>query len=273
MPYGILGAVLIDFDVAFRLLSDNYPGLYMFTHGGITHSISGAVAVSVIGLVAAVIISALLPVNNSWRMSLTGIGLLAVLCGAMSHLVFDYLAYPGIPLFYPFTDLKYTAGIFAGPSIAISITSAVFIGLLYFRKAGNEHLILYLGAVLLFVVLFAGIKLYAGSISDGRTIPTMNPAYWIIVDESDTAYRITCLDLISGSSEAEEFRKYTNIIQPELLSIDITPELKRLKYHSYAVTVEKYGEYIIFKDPLRENGYLWYPPYFKTLAIKKHDSL
>ena len=42
IPFGIMGAVLIDIDVVFSFFSNRDPRLYIFTHGGFTHSILGA---------------------------------------------------------------------------------------------------------------------------------------------------------------------------------------------------------------------------------------
>ena len=41
--FGILGAVILDADILFHLVSSKRPSLYMFIHGGAAHSIAGAV--------------------------------------------------------------------------------------------------------------------------------------------------------------------------------------------------------------------------------------
>jgi inner membrane protein len=42
LPFAILGAVIMDADIFFSLISDSNPPLYLFTHGGIAHSLAGA---------------------------------------------------------------------------------------------------------------------------------------------------------------------------------------------------------------------------------------
>ena len=41
--FGILGAVILDADILFHLVSSKRPTLYMFIHGGAAHSIAGAI--------------------------------------------------------------------------------------------------------------------------------------------------------------------------------------------------------------------------------------
>ena len=48
MPFLVLGAVIIDADILFSRVSDSNPRLYLFTHGGMAHSIGGAVGIGAI---------------------------------------------------------------------------------------------------------------------------------------------------------------------------------------------------------------------------------
>ena len=45
IPFAVIGAVIVDADIFFSIISDRIPELYIFTHGGFAHSIHGAVAV------------------------------------------------------------------------------------------------------------------------------------------------------------------------------------------------------------------------------------
>jgi hypothetical protein len=55
---------------------------------------------------------------------------LAIAVGALTHITADYLAYPGIPLLYPFSDRKYTLGILGGPSAFLVFASLAYIAAL-----------------------------------------------------------------------------------------------------------------------------------------------
>ena len=262
IPYGIMGAVLIDVDVVFSFFSDRDPRLYIFTHGGFTHSVLGVA-----------IISACVALLSSLA-SLTGLlpafgtaALAAIVAGALSHIAADYLAYPGIPLFYPLSDKKYTLGIMGGPSGFIMLGSIIFIVLVLTGKAsldGSWVYVIYFGAILGFSTIT---KSYATIKTKGHTIATMNPFKWIVIDDLPGSYRFYKYDFFNRSSDSHTFEKYVGIDRAGAERYARLPELKRLFYHSYIVTVEKNGSGITYRDPIREANYIWYPPYFKSYTV------
>ena len=263
VPFGIMGAVLIDVDVVFNFFSDRDPRLYIFTHGGFTHSFAGAFIISVCIVLLSVLLSlaGLLPV--------LGIAALAAIAaGAVSHIAVDYLAYPGIPLLYPATDKKYTLGVLGGPSAFIMAGSIVFIALTLAGKAsldGSWIYVVYFGAILGFSAVT---KCYAALKTKGRTIATMNPFKWIVIEDTPDSYRLHKYDFFNKSSAGHTFEKYTGIDRAGADRYIRLPEIKRLLYHSYIVTVEKNGSGITYRDPIREANYIWYPPYFKSYTVK-----
>ncbi|MDD1701180.1 MAG: metal-dependent hydrolase, partial [Methanoregula sp.] len=48
IPFAVLGSVIPDADIFFPQISDRDPSLYLFTHGGIAHSIAGAFIMSLL---------------------------------------------------------------------------------------------------------------------------------------------------------------------------------------------------------------------------------
>lgn len=263
IPYGIMGAVLIDVDVVFSFFSDRDPRLYIFTHGGFTHSILGAAIISACVAVLSAIssLTGLLPAFGTATFA-------AILMGALSHIIVDYLAYPGIPLLYPATDKKYTLGVLGGPSALIMAGSVVFIALMLAGKASlhvSWAYVAYFGAILGFSTTT---KCYAALKTKGRTIATMNPFKWIVIEEMPLSYRFYKYDFFNTSSASHMFEKYTGIDRAWAERYVGLPELKRLFYHSYIVTVEKNGSGITYRDPIREANYIWYPPYYKSYTVK-----
>ena len=57
LPFAILGTVIPDADIFFSFISDKIPSLYLFTHGGITHSLAGALVLSVLAYLAIILIA------------------------------------------------------------------------------------------------------------------------------------------------------------------------------------------------------------------------
>lgn len=262
--YGILGAVLIDVDVLFNLFSGRDPRLYIFTHGGFTHSFFGASTVTLASAALAYPLSLALPSI----MAPFGLpALAAIAAGALTHVVADYLAYPGIPLLYPATDKKYTLGILAGPSIYIMAASFAFISAMAtgFASIGQPWpFIAFFGLV---IALSTGAKVWAATKVKGRTIATMNPMKWMVIEDLPNAYRFYVYDFFKGASQAESYEKYRGLTPGEAMRSMDTPEVRRLKYNSYIVTVEKNGRVITYRDPVRENGHIWYPPQHKSQSV------
>lgn len=262
IPYGIMGAILIDVDVVFNLFSSKDPKLYIFTHGGFTHSFLGAFIIC-IGTSAISVLASFTGLLPAFSIS----AFAAIVLGALSHILADYLAYPGIPLFYPISDKKHTLGVLGGPSAFIMVGSIIFVGLMLAGKAdlsGSWLYVAYFGAILVFSAIT---KCYATAKTKGRTIATMNPFKWIVIEEARGSYRFYQYDFFNTPSASHTFEKYSGIERAEAERYVRIPELKRLFYHSYIVTVEKNGSGITYHDPIREANYIWYPPYFKSYTM------
>ena len=269
LPFAIVGAVIVDADIVFGLFSGRSPALYMFTHGGFAHSITGSVVMSglaIAGMQLAVL-AGVLPARAA------GISLIlsfsVVLAGALIHLGIDALAYPGIPLLYPLSDRKMTAGILPGPSILLFITTGSIAVSWFAGWVAASTAVWTAAAVLvLYLGLRAGVLLVVRSRQlRGRCVPTANPLQWIIIDEDTTSVSVARYLLMRGISGQAKFRKYTNTDSTGTEPFLSLPEVRRLKFHSYVMVAEKTGSEFIFSDPLRENGYFRYPPDYRRLVI------
>lgn len=262
--YGITGAVLIDVDVLLGLFPDRDPRLYIYTHGGFTHSFFGAFVVTLLSAAVAY------PLSLTFPSMMAPFGLQAIVAigaGAITHIAADYLAYPGIPLFYPATDKKYTLGILAGPSIYIMAASFAYIAAMAMGLASYMDFLPYVAIFGLVISISAGSKAWAATKVKGRTIATMNPTKWMVIEDMPKAYRFYTYDLFKGASHAESYEKYRGLTPGEAMRFTGTPEVRRLRYNSYIVTVEKNGNVITYRDPVRENGHIWYPPRHKSQSV------
>jgi inner membrane protein len=262
VPFAVLGAVCPDVDFVFQRFSDRDPGLYMFTHGGITHSIAGALVTSAIATVPGVVAAFVLGYSVT-----VPLAFVAAAVGVLTHIALDFLAYPGIPLLYPATDRKYTLGISAGPTPYLLVASMVYGAFLLTGRAGIGDPWVYVGFFALIIAATAVLKAYVTARSGGMAIPGFNPMRWLIVAEGPETYRVNGYHLLRGPAPAVEFEKLGDISLEEVGKLRAIPEVKRMRYHSYIVTVTRNGGAIIFADPLREHGYLWYPPYYKRFAV------
>jgi inner membrane protein len=262
VPFAVLGAVCPDVDFIFQRFSDRDPKLYLFTHGGITHSIIGALTASAVATISGLIMVAALGYSAPVLLAFA-----AAAAGVLTHITLDYLAYPGIPLLWPATDKKYTLGIAAGPTPYLLVASMVYGAFLLKGKAGLEDPWIYTGFFILVMAAAALLKVCVAVKVKGMAIPGFNPLKWLIVADEPGSYRVSGYHLFRGPTPATVFEKLEGISPDEVRDLQSIPEVRRVRYHSYIVTASRNGETIIIADPLREKGYLWYPPYFKRFAI------
>jgi inner membrane protein len=262
VPFAVLGAVCPDADFIFQRFSDRDPKLYLFTHGGITHSIIGALTASAAAAVLGLIATAALGYSV-----LVPMAFVAAAAGVLTHIGLDYLAYPGIPLLWPATDKKYTLGIAAGPTPYLLAASMVYGAFLLKGTARLDDPWIYAGFFTLVMAVAAVLKVCVTVKAKGMAIPGFNPLKWLIVADEPSSYRVSGYHLFRGPTPAALFEKLDGVSPEEARNLQSVPEVRRVRYHSYIVTASRNGETIIIADPLRENGYLWYPPYFKRLAV------
>jgi inner membrane protein len=244
IPFAVIGAVILDADIFFPFISDRSPRLYVFTHGGITHSFAGAVVLSVPAFLVIGVVRATGFVPSPLFAEYGIAAFLIMVAAAFLHLFIDFLACPGIPILAPFSDRKYTPGILPGPSVVI---------------------------VVLYLACRMGAFLFAAVILPGRRVPMINPFRWLVITENDAAFTIRYYTVFRGFKGAEVIEKFKNTDAREIQPYLDMPEVRRLKFNSYIMTVEKNRSSLVFQDPLRGKGYVWYPHKFREVIISIKD--
>lgn len=266
----VMGAVLPDCDVLLHALSDRDPRLFIFTHGGFTHSLAGTPVIAA-GVTAGFIAWAGATGQNlSFPATMVTI-FFPALCGALTHVTLDLLAFPGIPLLYPFRERKMTVGIFPGPSILLLLTSLGFLSLFLLGLATMQWLQGY-GAFLAGVVVArAGLRGIAEIRFGRRPVPTFNPLKWLVIRDCGDAYHVFFAYLFSSTKEERVYPK--GAASP----LDLTghvrnPELRRVLYNSYIVVARREEGGTLLYDPLREDGYIFYPPRHTRVFFRDEDA-
>lgn len=264
-PYIILGSVIPDIDILFHRLSHRDPKLYIFTHGGYTHSIVGAVSLAFFIYLAISLLSTISPVMAIRE---NGVPVLfGLLIGTLLHISFDSLAFPGIPLLYPLTDRKFTIGIFPGPSMVLMVFSLFYATYSWIRTDWGSLLVLYLLISVIFIALSFVLRIIAGKKSDGLLIPTFDPLKWLSVEDRGDRYIVRSFTLLGEGRGIWSFEKLQGVSCKELEVLDDVPELARHRYFSYITVAGREGDTIVFQDPIRENGLILYPPYYRRIAF------
>jgi inner membrane protein len=272
IPFAVIGAVIPDADIFFSWISDRSPRLYLFTHGGIAHSIAGAMILSVTVFLGIGVVRATGFVPSPLFAEYGIAAFLIMVAAAFLHLFIDFLACPGIPILAPFSDRKYTPGILPGPSILVTCASVgILVPVIMNRVPMITALTLYAVIVVLYLACRMGTFLFAAVTIPGRRVPMINPFRWLVIAEDDAAFTVRYYTVFRGFNGAEVIEKFKNTDAREIQPYLDMPEVRRLKFNSYIMTVEKDRSSLVFRDPLRGKGYIWYPHKFRQVSISIKD--
>lgn len=264
---GILGSIAPDLDVLLTPLSSRNPRHYILVHGGVTHSLAGGVLAALLAFGVALVVALYIPLLGEWGIVLTAGAVVALISGTLLHLFFDLLAFPGIPLRWPASDRKYTLGIFPGPSFFVLGLTLVFLVPFLLGVIDVTAFWLYAGIFLAFLAACTGLKLVVSSRVTGTAIPTRHPLRWLVLEDAGESYRLSRYHILKGFGEVTEYEKFDGVTSEEASRYRDLPELRRLSYHSYIVTVRREGEDLVFRDPLRDEGVIFYPMYYTKVRV------
>jgi inner membrane protein len=122
------------------------------------------------------------------------------------------------------------------------------------------------------IVVSSGMKWFVHRKTHGRSFPTFHPFQWIVIREENPSYSVMVYDMFRGVIRELNFEKYRNITPAEAHRFDRFPELRRHRYFSYITTVEKNGSEIIFHDPVREEGFISFPPWYPSVTVSAGEA-
>ena len=267
IPFGVLGAVIIDIDMAWFFIARD-PSLYLLHHAGFSHSFFGATVLSAIAFATALALS-----SAGWLPGTLPEGILvpafaAMLAGAYLHLFLDWLAAPGLPLLYPLTGKRFGLAMTPMPLyFLVTLLSLASLGVIFFRGITIELAEVYGATFAGIIVVSAGMKWLVHRRAPGRSYYTLHPFQWIVIQEDDPSYTVVVYDMFRGAGRKLSFEKYRNIT-PEEANRYESPEIRRHRYFSYISAVEENDGEIRFHDPVRESGLISYPPWYPSVTIK-----
>ena len=266
IPFAVAGAVVPDADTLVARAFDGRPSRYLFTHGGIAHSLAGAAVLTLPAWAVAALVAPAVPLFPPVGAPLA---FAAVLAGAYLHLGLDWLACPGLPLLAPYSDRKYTLGLLPGPSLLLfAVSIAVLAGLALGRAGWPSVLVPYAGAVAAFLVVrLAAFTHVRATVRDAaRAVPTVSPFRWLLIGETPDAWTVS--DYRAGTTtEPAVHPKFQGITAEAAAPYLEAPEARRVRYHSYVTTAVREGDALVVADPLRTSRAIRYPPYFAEARV------
>ena len=270
LPFFVLGAVIIDVDILFSLFSRDNPSLYLFVHGGIAHSLGGAVVMSALAYAGVVLATFAGLVNPAQSFGAGPAGAAAVLAGAFLHLAMDLPASPGIPLLAPKSDTKYALFVLPGPSLllmAVSLFFVIWMALGAVTLAGGMAVYMAVFCAFLLVRAIAFVITRPALRGAMLALPQPDPRCWLALYDRDGAWEAREYRLGKGCVASTGWPKYRDTSAAEVAPFLALPEVQRLRYHSYLVVAEKENGALVFSDPLRISGRVFYPPHYKMVRL------
>jgi len=273
IPFGVLGAVIIDIDMAYSIIARRDPSLYLIFHGGFNHSFFGATILSFIALGVTLILSASGLILTPMTGAIVIPAIAAVLAGAYLHVFLDYLAAPGLPLLYPLTEKRFGLSLFPMPVyFLITLLALASLGSIFFRGMSPDLVMVY-GVIFTGIIIVSlGMKWVVYQRTHGRSYPTFHLFQWIVIREADASYSVMFYDIFRGVLRELTYEKYREITPSEAHRYDSLPDVRRHRYFSYISTVEKNGRGITFRDPVRDEGLISYPPWYPSVTIKTGEA-
>ena len=275
IPFGILGAVILDADLLFHLVSSKRPPLYMLIHGGASHSIAGAACMAAIayGAMYFLVLAGELFLHFTPPFTFTIFALTAVITGAMLHIALDFLASPGIPLFWPWKDTKYTLGVFAGPSAVMIFISWTFLILFIAGIVQVSGLIFYGALFLVYLAISLIFRIAAAMKIHGMVLPTMNQLRWLAIENAQNTWKLKFVFILTGSeSGSRSWPAISGVSDEDMDRISAMPVVRRVRYHScFTIASRLENGDIVIQDPSRVEGIIRYPPYYTEVILRQTE--
>ena len=270
IPFGVLGAVIIDTDMAWSFIARRNPSLFLLHHAGFSHSFLGATVLSGIAFGTTIAMASLGWLPGAMPEGIILPAFACVLAGAYLHLFLDWLAAPGLPLLYPRTERRYGLAMFPMPVyLLITVLGIASVAVILVRRMTPGFAVLY-GALLAgLIVVGAGMKWSVDRNTHGRSYSALRRFEWMVIREENPSYTVMVYDLFRGPVRELRYEKYRNVTPEETSRYENLPELRRHRYFSYISTVERNGSEIIFHDPVREEGLMSYPPWYPSFVVSE----
>jgi len=250
----VLGGIAPDLDAFISWINAVHPTDILLVHRGITHSL-------LFGFLFALMLLYLgsrKPVKNLLRrfikfdLEFSARSMALVCAGVLLHLAVDYTTTRGVPIFYPWQAMRYSADIFSQMELAVLAASLVTLAILWRQrhhpKFNNNLFILFL----IYLLIIGGIRIEgkeaAASFFEkaGANIelhPDFDLFSWMALgkgSEEFEVYRYSRLQ--EGLTERAEYPRLAVASSREqareaIALADGLPQVKVFRWRAYAVAV------------------------------------
>jgi inner membrane protein len=274
----VLGGMAPDLDVLVSWIGSLYPTSLLLVHRGITHSLFFGFffALLVLYLARQPRVKGLFSRAIPYDPDLSPGSVVFLYAGVLLHLLLDWTTTRGVPLFYPWQALRYSADIFFQIEPAALISSLVIVAALMRDRSLvriDKNLFVLFA---LFLLVVGGIRmdgkdsaLAAFPGADAAAYPESGLFSWAVLQEDGDRYLVYEYDYLHGfASGGSAFPRLTVASREEEAekAIAIADELSTVKlfrWRAYAVAINATSF---------ENGTWSIEYYDPVVRVETHDS-
>ncbi|MCX6679161.1 MAG: metal-dependent hydrolase [Methanothrix sp.] len=287
----VLGGIAPDLDVLIAWINNIYPTTFLLVHRGITHTLFFGFffALLILYLASREQIKSFLARFIKFDLDFSATSMAFVYAGVLLHLFVDYTTTRGVPLFYPWQAVRYSANIFSQIEPIMLIASLLVLAVLVrerHRIKFNKNLFL---VFLLFFLIVGGIRIEgkaaAESFFNGQNVeiyPDSNLFSWAVLENDGIQFLVYGYDSLNGKvTNSSAFAKITvaSSITEAKIAIDAAerlPQVKLFRWRAYAVAINASSQNgswdIDYYDPLVRAQMANSGPVFRP-ALKGYGSV
>ena len=287
----VLGGIAPDLDILIAWINNIYPTPLLLVHRGITHTLFFGFFFSllILYLASREQIKSFLARFIKFDLDFSATSMAVVYAGVLLHLFVDYTTTRGVPLFYPWQAVRYSANIFSQIEPIMLIASLLVLAVLVrerHRVKFNKNMFM---VFLLFFLIVGGIRIEgkaaAGGVFNGQNIeiyPDSNIFSWVILENDGIQFLVYGYNSLNGkATNSSAFAKITvasSITEAEIAigAAEKLPQVKLFRWRAYAVAINassKNGSWDIdYYDPLVRAQMANSGPVFRP-ALKGYGSV
>ncbi|HUS74882.1 MAG TPA: metal-dependent hydrolase [Methanothrix sp.] len=287
----VLGGIAPDLDVLISWINNIYPTSLLLVHRGITHTLFFGFffGLLIFYLFSRDRIKSFLSRFIKFDLDFSLYSLAFVYAGVLLHLFVDYTTTRGVPLFYPWEAVRYSANIFSQIEPIALIASLLVLAELIRERSRikfNKNLLI---IFMLFFLIMGGIRIEgkasAESFFNGQNAeiyPDSNLFSWAVLENNSDQFLVYKYDSLIGKvTNSSVFNRLTvaSSITQAQIAIDAAenlPQVKLFRWRAYAVAINatsQNGSWIIeYYDPLVKAQMVNSGPFFRP-ALKGYGSV
>jgi inner membrane protein len=287
----VLGGIAPDLDVLISWINNIYPTTLLLVHRGITHTLFCGFffALIILYLASREQIKNLLGRFIKFDLDFSATSLAFVYAGVLIHLFVDFSTTRGVPLFYPWQAVRYSANIFSQIEPIMLIASLLVLAEMIREKSRikfNKNMFI---VFVLFFLIVGGIRIEgkaaAESFFSGKNAeiyPDSNLFSWAVLENDSDRFLVYKYDSLIGkvtnSSAFARISVASSITEAEIaiVAAEKLPQVKLFRWRAYAVAINATSEnsswIIEYYDPLVKAQMANSGPFFRP-ALKGYGSV